>query len=150
MALLVRRLKISDFPALEAIEASHQARLPTRPSWLQGFRRLIEVTLQEEPEGLMIADSDGAVAGWAVARQRGVHPMTGQQYGHIFHLSVALEQQRKGVGTRLLREAEAYLRSRGCEVIELSMPSDRQDGSDLFKRSGYKLVGWELERVFTR
>ncbi len=145
MALLVRRLRITDFPALEAIESKH----PPRPEGVEGFRRLIEVTLQEEPEGLMIAESEGAVAGWAVARQRGPHPFSGRPYGHILHLSVAKAHQRRGVGSRLLREAEAYLRSRGCESIQLSVPTAQPEAAELFKRSGFKVVAWELERVFS-
>ncbi|MGQ0504830.1 MAG: GNAT family N-acetyltransferase, partial [Myxococcaceae bacterium] len=150
MALLVRRLKISDFPALEMIEAALAEQFPTRPNWLASFRRLLEVTLQEEPEGLMIAENDGEVAGWAVARQRGVHPVTGLRTGNIFHLSVAVKAQRRGVGSRLLRECEAYLRSRGCDAIKLQMPADHEAAAQLFKKKGYKLSSWEFEHNFKK
>ena len=90
------------------------------------------------------------VAGWAAVRQRGIHPMTGLKYGHIFHLSVALEFRRHGAGARLLREAEAYLRARGCESIHLSMPVDDPAIAEIFKQAGYRLFAWELERTFAK
>jgi len=148
MAVFVRRLKVLDLPRLEEIETELLADYPSRPGWMRSFRRLVELTLSQEPEGLLIAESDGTVAGWAAVRQRGVHPMSGMKYGHIFHLSVARAFQTHGIGERLLREAEAYLRSRGCESIHLSMPADDPATVEMFKRAGYRLFAWELERSF--
>ncbi len=149
MPLLVRRLKVSDLPTLEKIESEHLKRWAGRKGWMATFRRAVERTLDDEPEGMMIADLDGEVVGCAIARQRGEHPMSGLKFGHIFHISVAPEHQEQGIGLRLLKECEAYLRSRGCEVVHLSLPSDDPSAAELFKKSGYKHVAWELERHFT-
>jgi ribosomal protein S18 acetylase RimI-like enzyme len=148
VAVFVRRLKVLDLPRLEQIEGELQADYPSRPGWMRSFRRLVELTLSQEPEGLLIAEVDDVVAGWAAVRQRGVHPMSGLQYGHIFHLSVARAYRSQGIGDRLLRESEAYLRSRGCESIHLSMPVDDPTTAEMFKRAGYRLSAWELERSF--
>ena len=147
MALLVRRLKVTDLPTLDGIETA-QAALISNPAWLLGSRKLMERTLSEEPEGLLIADQDGEVVGWAAARQRGTHPISGLRYGHIFNISVHPKHAKKGIGSRLLRECEAYLRSRGCESIKVSMPADENAAAQMFKRGGYKLLAWELERTF--
>src|ERR1035437_6677678 len=98
MAILVRKLKVIDLPRLEEIEAALLSNYPSRPRWMSSFRRLVEQTLRDEPEGLLIIDVDGVVAGWAAVRQRGIHPMTGLKYGHIFHLSIAREFRRHGAG----------------------------------------------------
>lgn len=148
MAVFVRRLKVQDLPRLEQIETELVSAYPSRPEWLKSYRRLVEQTLSEEPEGLMIAEADDVVAGWAAVRQRGVHPMSGLKYGHIFHISVARAYRRRGIGERLLREAEAYLRSRGCDSVQLSMPVDDPTQADMFKRAGYGLFAWELQRHF--
>jgi ribosomal protein S18 acetylase RimI-like enzyme len=148
MSLLVRRLKIADLPALEQIEAAHLKRFPGRAGWLAGFGKLVERSLSEEPEGIMIAEQDGKVAGSAIARQRGIHPVSGLTFGHIFHLSVAQGPEAKPVAQRLLRECEAYLRSRGCEVVHLSLPADDPSAAELFKTSGYNVAAWELRRSF--
>ena len=49
MAVLVRKLKVMDLPRLEAIEAAQVSSYPSRPRWLQSFRRLVELTLRDEP-----------------------------------------------------------------------------------------------------
>ena len=82
--MLVRRLKVSDLPRLEEIEAELAKDFPSRPGWKLTFRKLVEQVLEEEPEGLLIAEKNGVVAGWAAVRQRGTHPMSGLKDGHIF------------------------------------------------------------------
>lgn len=148
MTVFVRRLRVTDLPALDEIETAQAPHFPSRVAWLESFRRLVEHMLSEEPEGLMIAEVDDKVVGWAAVRQRNVHHFTGKRYGHILHMSVAEPYRNKKVGTRLLREAEAYLRSRGCESVHLSMPIDNPDVVRVFQRAGYKLFAWELERSF--
>jgi ribosomal protein S18 acetylase RimI-like enzyme len=147
MSLIVRRLRITDFPALEQIEEARVARAPRSAGWQDAFRMLLERSLSEEPEGLLIADRDGAVIGSAIARQRGAHPSTGVPYGHIEHLSVAATPDSASVSLRLLRECEAYLRSRGCELLVLSLPADDAAAAELFTTNGYRVTVWQLERL---
>lgn len=148
MALTVRRLQILDLPALERTEAERAKRFPGRGGALAGFRKQIEQALSHEPEGLMIADLDGQIVGLAIARQRGAHPVSGQKHGRVEHLSVALGPEAQTVNTRLLKEAEAYLRSRGCAAIYLSLPADDAGDAQLLKDSGYRVVAWELAKTF--
>ncbi|MBI3181443.1 MAG: GNAT family N-acetyltransferase [Myxococcales bacterium] len=148
--LLIRRLKVSDLPALERIEAESCKKLPGRSGWLSGFRKLLERTVSDEPEGLMIAELDGRVVGSAIARLRGKHPVSGLLYGHIFHLAAAPEAKDQGVSARLLRECEAYLRSRGCEAVHLSVPADDTREAELYRRSGYRVSAWELEKSWSK
>ena len=60
--------------------------------------------------------------------------------------TVASGWRGQAVDTRLLREAEAYLRSRGCRSICLTMPADAGDDADVYKAAGYQVLSWELER----
>lgn len=144
--LIVRRLKVSDLPALEQLEAERWQSVSGRAGWLAGFQKLFERTVAEEPEGLMVAERNGQVVGAAIARTRGRHPLSGLVDGQIFHLSVAPGERRRGVTERLLRECEAYLRSRGCEVAHLSLPADATGDAELLLKSGYRVAAWELER----
>ncbi len=148
MTLIVRRLRVVDLPALEQIETRKMQRLPTRSGWLVATRNLLERTLAEEPEGVMIADLDGRVVGAAVARQRDHHPLHGVKYGHILHLSVDPGIADPQVKVRLLRECEAYLRSRGCEIVQLWLPADDTSDAEIFNKSGYRVAAWQLERAF--
>lgn len=148
MSLFVRRLRISDFPRLEEIEAAHERAQPDRTGWLNRVRQLIQLALSDEPEGLMIADLDGKVVGWAAARQRQLHPLEGEGYGHIFHISVDPQHRRAGIGQRLLRECEAYLRTHGCNGVRINVMVGDAAGEKLMKKSGYAPTASELERRF--
>ena len=147
MPLVVRRVKVTDLPVLESLELETLRRFPSRTRWLETFRRIIETSLSEEPEGLLVADYDGRAVGVAAVRQRGKHPLTGALMGRLEVLSVAPGWRTQGIGERLLKETEAYLKSRGCTVMTTNLPSDAGADGDLFKANNYKVAGWELERA---
>ncbi len=146
MALTVRRLQIVDLPTLERTEAERDQRFK-RPGALATFRKLVEETLSAEPEGLMVADLDGRVAGLAIARQRGNHPSSGRPHGRVEYLAVTPGFETLGITARLVREAEAYLRSRGCTALHVLLPADDTGDAGLFKSTGYQVVAWELEKL---
>ena len=106
MPLVVRRVRVADVPVLEALEAEACKRFPARRGWLETYRRLVEATLRDEPEGLLVADFDGRTIGGAIVRQRGLHPVSGATYGHLEALTVAPGWFDQGVHERLLKEAE--------------------------------------------
>ena len=147
MALNVRRVRVQDIPTLEQFEADNVKRFPARTGWMEAYRRVVERSLSEEPEGILVAEYEGRPVGAAVVRAREHHPVTGVKYGQLMTLTVATGWRGQGVDTRLLREAEAYLRSRGCESLALTLPADAGDDADLFKTAGYRVLGWELERA---
>jgi ribosomal protein S18 acetylase RimI-like enzyme len=72
-----------------------------------------------DPAGLIIAEQDGHCAGFAHAgfgageRQAGVSC----DLGAICMIGVRPGFRRRGIGTELLRQAEAYLRQRGARTI---------------------------------
>jgi len=147
MPLLVRRVKIQDIPTLEQFETDNLRRFALRAGWMEAYRRVVESSLSEEPEGILVAEYDGRPIGCAIVRARQHHPITGLKYGQLLTLTVAQGWKGQGIETRLLRESEAYLRSRGCESIALHLPADAGDDADLFKGAGYRVLGWELERT---
>lgn len=146
MPLVVRRVKVMDLPVLESLELETVKRFPSRTRWMETYRALVEKALSEEPEGLLIADYDGRAIGGAIARVRGPHPLTGVVHGRLEALTVAPGWKQQGIGERLLKEAEAYLKSRGCKAMVVSLPADAGGDGDLFKGAGFKVASWELER----
>ncbi len=146
MPLVVRRVKVLDLPVLEGLEAETVKRFPSRTRWLQTFGQLLEKTLSEEPEGLLVADYDGRAIGGAVARVRGEQALTGAKVGRIEALTVAPGWRTQGVAERLVKEAEAYLKSRGCQVLSVSLPADAGADGELYRAAGFKVASWELEK----
>lgn len=147
MPLAVRRVKVTDLPVLESLELETTKRFPQRTRWLETYRGLLESSLSDEPEGVLVADYDGRAIGAAVAKVRGPHPLTGATLGSIVALTVAPGWKSQGIGERLLREAEAYLKSRGCRVINVTLQSDAGADGELLRQAGFKVSAWELEKT---
>ncbi len=147
MSLLVRRLKVLDIPALENLEREIVERHPGRRGWLDTYRKHIERSMSEEPEGFFVADLNNIVVGGAIVRQRGPHPLTGDKHGQLLALTASPAYVRYNVAQRLVLEASLYLKSRGCKSMTVSCPVDTDPKEiDIFKTSGFAVVSWELEK----
>jgi GNAT superfamily N-acetyltransferase len=146
MPLVVRRVRVMDIPVLESLEQETVKRFPSRTRWMETYRQLMEKALSEEPEGLLVADYEGRAVGGAIARVRGPHPLTGATHGKLEALTVAPAWRGQGIAERLLKEAEAYFKSRGCKVMSHALPADAGADGQLFKANGFTVAAWELER----
>ncbi len=146
MALLVRRVKVTDLPILEGIEKESLKRFPGRVGWMDTYRKSVERALADEPEGILVADSDGQVIGAIIVQQRGKHPVTRQTYGALLGLTLSEKFRGAGIGLRLIKEAEAYLKARGCESLALRLPADAGTDAQLFQDNGFQVVAWELHK----
>lgn len=58
--------------------------------------------------------------------------------GMVYHLAVARELRRHGIGARLMQELESRLRSLGCLKYYLLMTPDNRE-AQLF----YEVLDWE-------
>ena len=136
-----------DLPALENLELESVKRFPARKGWMEHFRQVMEHATSEEPEGVLVAEYDGRVIGGAVVRTRADHPYSGAKFGQLEVLTVAPGWRGQGIDARLMREAEAYLKACGCEVMVTRLPTDATvEETSLFKGAGYRVVGSQLER----
>jgi ribosomal protein S18 acetylase RimI-like enzyme len=147
VSLIVRRLKVMDIPVLESLERESADRHAGRAGWMESYRKHVERSMAEEPEGFLVAELNDKVVGGAIARQRGRHASTGVKQGQIVVITAAPAYARYQVGQRLLSESFAYLKSRGCKSVMVTVPTDAQgEEIDVYKSSGFNVVSWELER----
>lgn len=136
-----------DIPALEALERETVERYPGRRGWLDTYRRHIERSLAQEPEGFFVAELNSIVVGGAICRQRGPHPLSGHKYGQLLALTAAPAYARYNVAQRLVLEAASYLKSRNCKSMTLACAIDTHaEELEVLKASGFAVVSWELER----
>jgi len=66
--------------------------------------------------------------------------VTGER-GYIGTLSVDPAWQRAGIGTRMMREAEDYLRAAGCKVVDIRIVSVRPELAPMYRKFGYIETG---------
>lgn len=110
-------------PDTEQVISVWNAALPydalTRPL----FERKVVLDKNQEPDGLLVAESDGRVAGFCVAvtlRYRVGKDGLLPHRGYINAMGVHPDHQRRGIGSGLLERAEAFLRERGRKEIAIS------------------------------
>ena len=91
---------------------------------------LIDNKLRVQPELLLVAESQGRMAGAVMAGYDGVR-------GWIHHLAVAPEFRRRGIATELLRAAEEGLSRMGCPKVNLQIRAVNAGVVEFYKTSGY-------------
>ena len=113
----------------EQLIALWSAAFPDDPS-RNAPDRLIDAKILVQPDLLLVADRDGRVIGATMVGYDGFRAW-------IYHLAVAEDQRRKGIGTALLREAEDRLRALGCPKLNLQVRSTNAAVIDFYRRAGY-------------
>jgi ribosomal protein S18 acetylase RimI-like enzyme len=146
MLVAVRRIRLTDLPMLERFEAHTPRPAGVAERYMERYRAMLETALSKEPGGFLVAEHNQETVGAVVARVTGPHPMNGLSSGRIETLTLSPAHPGQGVGERLLKEAEAYLRSHGCRIISLNLPADAGQAGELYRTAGYRVASWELER----
>ena len=69
--------------------------------------------------------------------------------GYVYYIAVSTTHQRKGIGSLLLRDAVAYLQSRGAAEIYASVGEDNVESNALFKGHGFRRTNYgEVSRKY--
>lgn len=69
--------------------------------------------------------------------------------GYVYYIAVSTTHQRKGIGSLLLRDAVAYLQSRGAAEIYASVGEDNVESNVLFKGHGFRRTNYgEVSRKY--
>lgn len=84
---------------------------------------------------LLLVDGDSPLAC--------VYVRLGGERAYIGLLAVRPTGQNKGVGKRMMREAESYARAAGCKFADLRTVSLRTELPPLYRRLGYTETGTE-------
>lgn len=91
----------------------------------------------------LVGELDGRLVG--VVDVRVAHPGGSHRplrYGYVAEIAVAASARRRGVGTELLRAAEAWARERGCTYAVLDYNTHNDDARRFYRdRMGYRPAG---------
>jgi ribosomal protein S18 acetylase RimI-like enzyme len=126
--LTIRPFAMHDRSALEALWADVFANDPPRNK----PAALIDRKLAVDPELLLVAILDGKLVGAVMAGFDGFR-------GWIYHLAVTTEYRRRGIGTQLVRVAEAGLLARGCPKVNLQVRATNQGVVGFYQSLGYEV-----------
>ncbi len=67
--------------------------------------------------------------------------------GYVGTLSVDPVQQRSGLGTRMMHEAEEYCRAAGCKVVDIRIVNLRTELPAIYRKLGFVETGTQSAEV---
>ena len=146
--LHLRDARAADLPALALLEAQFPGDRIVPPL----FRELIG-----SPRATVrVAELDGRLVGYHIVRRRWL-----SRVGWLYSLAVDAAHRRRGIGRRLLADAERLARRAGRRGLQLEVRQDNAAALALYERGGYRRVkalpdyyddgtpGWRYRREWT-
>jgi ribosomal protein S18 acetylase RimI-like enzyme len=124
----VRPFQPPDRPALEALWGRVFA---GDPPW-NAPAVMIDNKLKVQPELLLVGVLDDVLVGAVMAGFDGVR-------GWIYHLAVEHDLRRRGIGTHLVRAAEAGLRKLGCAKVNIQLRATNVRVVEFYRTLGYAI-----------
>lgn len=124
--LEIRPLTHTDAPGVLAL---WEAAFPDARPWNEPAAYLARKRAQAD-ELLLVGVHDGRVVAAVALGWDGVR-------GWVYHLAVDPSERRRGVGSALMRAAEARLRKRGCPKVNLQILAANQGVVAFYQRLGY-------------
>jgi ribosomal protein S18 acetylase RimI-like enzyme len=130
--LTIRQARAEDLPSLEWEGEYRRFRLVYQRAYadsLRGRRVLLVAELEHQVVGQIFLQVDSALAGGD------------GRSAYLYALRVRPEFRNRGIGTELVREAEAILRERGFSRVLISVAQDNDAARRLYERLGYEVFG---------
>lgn len=93
--------------------------------------------LARDPDLFLVAEEDGALIGSVMGGFDG-------RRGMVYHLAVAPDRRRGGLGRRLMDELERRLRSKGCLKVYLLVTRDNPEALGFYERLGWEAMDLHL------
>jgi GNAT superfamily N-acetyltransferase len=118
------------------------------PSTPQQVATQLQALRGDEPASVMwVAELDGAVVGVATARAfPGIH--IPDPVAWLTVLVVDESVRGRGVGRRLVTEAEQWARARGAKRLSLTSAVHRKEAHQFYINLGYQQTGVRLAKIF--
>lgn len=102
---------------------------------------------------LLAEDSTGRLVASVYVEIRGEHSLENQSSerasrsasprGYVGLLAVAPEEQRSGIGRRMMQAAEEHLRAHGCTAVDITVLSVRTELPPIYRGYGFEVSGAE-------
>jgi ribosomal protein S18 acetylase RimI-like enzyme len=146
MKIHTRRAKTAEMALVKEISiravwerfSDEQRRELEKETWSRRMGELFDMMVEKESHRVFVAeDDDQSLLGYVWVGE-GSNPMTGTNHGYIYDIFVKEEQRRKGIGMRLMEEAERYCREAGYHEMLLMVATNNHPAQKLYVGQGFK------------
>jgi ribosomal protein S18 acetylase RimI-like enzyme len=122
----VRRGGAADLPSVSALWREARSGHASTPDRIEDLEQLVEGF----PAVLLVAQRDGEIVGALIAAWDGWR-------GNMYRLAVRDDCRRRGVGLRLVRAGEEYLRGCGSRRVTALVAFDDKRAGGFWEAAGY-------------
>src|SRR5262245_8892452 len=102
----------------------------------------VERDCAAQPDGIFVAEADGAVVGYITTR---LDELAG--IGRIPNLAVDASQRRHGVGSALILHVMTWMRQRGMAMAKIETLVQNERGQSLYPKLGFREVARQIHYV---
>ena len=110
--------------------------------WRWRKRRHIDADAAINAGGIFVAEEDGQIVGYISTR---IDPAT--KVGGIPNFAVLPAYQQRGIGSRLLEEAVAYLAAEGMRYARIETLAQNEVGAHFYPNFGFQEVARQVHYV---
>lgn len=133
--IVVRKYHPDDFEDVAEILSDYPS--PTGRAWTKrAVDEMMSDSLKEQPDGVLAAQFDEKVVGFAIVLYREWFNIA-----YLDYIQVKREWISKGVGHRLLEECLNWARKRGARVIYTETGRDNETAIEFYQRHGLQITG---------
>ena len=139
----IRRITVESFEGVSIDRNIEQQFGPVAGrDWRERKARDVATDCEVQPEGVFVAEADGAVIGYITTR---LDRFTG--IGRIPNLAVDPGYRARGTGSALIRHALAWMRSQGMALAKIETLEQNERGQALYPRFGFREVARQIHYV---
>ena len=132
---LVRRYRSQDLEHVERILSGYPS--PTGRGWTKDVvDGMLSDSLQEQPDGVLVAEVDGEVVGFAIVVHREWFNIA-----YLDYIQVRREWIGKGIGHQLLEECIDWAKDKGARIIYTETGKDNERAISFYNRHNLQITG---------
>lgn len=99
------------------------------------------ILLAEDLSGRLVASVYVEIRGERAQENHDGESRSASPRGYVGLLAVAPEEQRSGIGRRMMQAAEEHLRAHGCTAVDLTVLSVRSELPPIYRGYGFEVSG---------
>lgn len=103
------------------------------------FEKYLYEAIEKDTPNILIAKDNDAIAGFitfAIEEHNYIDTHI-KQFGEIMEIFVKKEYRKKGIGTKLVKEAERFFVNKGIKYVKISSSSLNDNATKFYKENGY-------------
>jgi ribosomal protein S18 acetylase RimI-like enzyme len=113
----------------------------------ENLRKYVQRCLKKENYIVLIAEKDSKILGFIIIAIREYTKVCKKQkFGYIDAIFVKEDSRKKGIGRKLLNEAEKFLKEQKIHSLELDIYEGNKEAIKFYQKSGFRIISKRMRK----